>query len=156
MRQPFSWARFDSRPCCIDWTHPYHSWRCSDALHMLFCVRMQSDSLNVFRRVFFGDILRTRGTRVTMQDMCVEKPRHPVQDHVMAAWRGQEAVGVVFHQPRGCIRIVNLVCLEMMSFAFLHTLSGWLLRPLFVSVNISAVGAVCFRSREAVFFAACV
>ena len=32
-----------------------------------------------------------------MQDMCAEKPRHPVprQDHVMAAWRGQEAVGVV-------------------------------------------------------------
>ena len=32
-----------------------------------------------------------------MQDMCAEKPRHlvPRQDHVMAAWRGQEAVGVV-------------------------------------------------------------
>ena len=32
-----------------------------------------------------------------MQDMCAEKPRRPVprQEHVMAVWRGQEAVGVV-------------------------------------------------------------
>ena len=32
-----------------------------------------------------------------MQDMCAEKPRHPVprQEHVMAVWRGQEAVRVV-------------------------------------------------------------
>ena len=37
------------------------------------------------------------GRSVTMHDMCAEKPRRfvPKQDHVMAAWRGQEAVGVV-------------------------------------------------------------
>ena len=79
------------------------SWRCSDALHMLFCARMQTDSLNVFRRLVLDVILRTRGAlcdngrSVTVQDMCAEKPRRfvPKQDHVMAAWRGHEAVGVV-------------------------------------------------------------
>ena len=38
-----------------------------------------------------------KGRSVTVHGMCAQKPRHPVprQDHVMAVWRGQEAVGVV-------------------------------------------------------------
>ena len=64
----------------------------------------------------------------------------------MAPWRGQEAVGVV--SPRGRVRIVSLVCLVMVSLTP-HILSGWLLRPLLVSVNIPVLGVVCFQSREA-------
>ena len=59
-----------------------------------------------------------------------------------------------FHQPRGRIRIVSLVCLVMVSLT-LHILSGWLLRPLFVSANISVLGVVCFQSREAIFRSVC-
>ena len=38
-----------------------------------------------------------KGRSVTVHDMCAEKPRRfvPKQEHVMAAWRGHEAVGVV-------------------------------------------------------------
>ena len=38
-----------------------------------------------------------KGRSVTVRDICAEKPRHPVptQEHVMAAWTGKEAVGVV-------------------------------------------------------------
>ena len=64
---------------------------------------MQTDSFHAFRRLVLDVISRTRGAilskgrSVTVQDMCAEKPRHPVprQDHVIAVWRGQEAVGVV-------------------------------------------------------------
>ena len=65
---------------------------------------MQTDSFHVFRRLVFWMSFRAReahaeakGRSVTMRDMCAEKPRRfvPRQDHVMAAWRGQEAVGVV-------------------------------------------------------------
>ena len=59
-----------------------------------------------------------------------------------------------FHQPCGRVRIVSLVCLEMMSFT-LHILSGWLLRPLSVSVNISVLGVVCFQSMEAIVHRMC-
>ena len=64
---------------------------------------MQTDSLNVVRRLVLDVILRTRGAlcdngrSVTVHDMCAEKPRRfvPKQEHVMAVWRGHEAVGVV-------------------------------------------------------------
>ena len=55
-----------------------------------------------------------------------------------------------FHQPLGRIRIVSLVCLVTVSLT-LHILFGWLLRPLFVSANISVLGVVCFQSMEAIF-----
>ena len=64
---------------------------------------------------------------------------------------GKKRWELLFHQPCGRVRIVSLVCLEMMSSALQHILSGWLLRPLFVSVNISVLGVVCFQSREAIF-----
>ena len=54
-----------------------------------------------------------------------------------------------FQQPCGRVRIVSLLCLVMMSLT-LHILSGWLLRPLFLSVNISVLGVVCFQSRKAI------
>ena len=64
---------------------------------------MQTDNLNVFRRLVLDVILRMRGAlcdngrSVTMQDMCAERPRRlvPRQEHVMAVWRGHESVGVV-------------------------------------------------------------
>ena len=80
--------------------------------------------------------------------MCAEKPRRlvPRQEHVMAVWRGQEAVGEC-----GRVRVVSLVCLVMMSLTR-HIL---LLRPLLVSVNISVLGVVCFQSREAIVHRMC-
>ena len=59
-----------------------------------------------------------------------------------------------FHQPCGRVRIVSLDCLVMMSLT-LHILSGWLLRPLSVSANISVVGVVCFQSSEAIVHRMC-
>ena len=118
---------------------------------------MQTDSLNVVRRLFLDVILRTRGAlcdngrSVTVQDMCAEMPRRfvPKQEQswqfgeVMKRWEW-------FHQPRGRIRIVSLVCLVMVSLT-LHILSGWLLRPLFVSANISVLGVVCFSVQGSYF-----
>ena len=59
-----------------------------------------------------------------------------------------------FHQLCGRVRVVSLVCLVMMSLTR-HILSGWLLRPLLVSVNISVLGVVCFQSREAIVHRMC-
>ena len=90
---------------------------------------------------------------------CVWRSYAPLFPDKTMSWQlgeGKKRWELLFHQPRGRIRIVSLVCLEMMSLALQHILSGWLLRPLSVSVNISVVGAVCFQSREAIFFAACV
>ena len=73
------------------------------ALVLAVSCRMQTDNLNVFRCFSLGchfaherRTLRQEGA-VSPCKTCVRKPRHPIprQDHVMAAWRGQEAVGVV-------------------------------------------------------------
>ena len=67
---------------------------CPRADRQLKCLPLLFSGMSFCAREAHAD---AKGRSVTMQDMCAEKPRHPVpsQDHVMAVWRGQEAVGVV-------------------------------------------------------------
>ena len=46
--RPISWARFDSRPCCYDWSQPYDSWRCR-VPQSHFCVSICARDANVVR-----------------------------------------------------------------------------------------------------------
>ena len=151
-------ARFDSRLCCMDWPHPHHSWRCIDTLNVLFCARMQTDSLNVFRRVFLvtfcarEEHAEAKGA-VSPCKTCVRRSHATLFPDKTMSWQlgeGKKRWELLFHQPCGRVRIVSLVCWEMMSLTP-HILSGWLLRPLLVSVNISVLGVVCFQFREAIF-----
>ena len=84
---------------------------------------------------------------------CVRRSHATLFPDKTMSWQlgeGKKRWELLFHQPCGRVRIVSLVCLVMMSLTP-HILSGWLLRPLFVSVNISRLGVVCFQSRDAIF-----
>ena len=88
---------------------------------------------------------------------CVRRSHATLFQDKTMSWQfgeGTKRWELLFHQPCGRVRIVSLVCLEMMSFT-LRILSGWLLRPLSVSVNISVLGVVCFQSMEAVVHRMC-
>ena len=93
-----------------------------------------------------------KGRSVTMQDMCAENATPALYLDKTMSWLFGEGKKrwEWFHQTRGRLRIVSLVCLVMMPLTSC-IMSDWLLRPLLVSVNISVLGVVCFQSREAIF-----
>ena len=67
---------------------------CPHADRQLKCLPLLFSGMSFCAREAHAE---AKGRSVTVQDMSAEKPRHPVprQDHVIAVWRGQEAVGVV-------------------------------------------------------------
>ena len=117
--------------------------------------RRKQATVIVSKRRFDGMVFE-HCSSTTIESRRWQKPRHLVPDKTMSWQLGDvKKQWDWFHQPCARVRIVSLVCLEMMSLALQHILSGWLLRPLLVSVNISVIGVVCFQSREAIFRSIC-
>ena len=80
---------------------------------MLFCARMQSDSLNVFRRVFQVTFCaREAYAEAKGAVTCVRRSHAILFPDKNMSWQFGEGKKrwEWFHQPRGRIRIVSPVC----------------------------------------------
>ena len=124
---------------------------CPHADRQLKCLPLLFSGMSFCAREAHAE---AKGRSVTVHDMCAEKPRRfvPKQEHVMAAWRVHEAVGVV--SPTVRARPHRESCLfgdDVVDATHIV----WLVVASFVSANISVLGVVCFQSREAIFRSMC-
>ena len=119
-------------PCCIDWPQPHHSWRCIDALYVLFCACMQTDSFHVFRRLVFGchfaherRNLRQKGA-VSPCETYVRRSHATLFPDKTMSWQLGEGKKrwEWFHHPCGRVRIVS--CLFGDDVVSVTTHLAWL------------------------------